>query len=414
MRRRLALLVAVTLAAGACSDALPPVSPPPAASAVRSTSRDAARERLAQALARALADPATRAAVKHRLDQSNAPEGKLQFQALLHANQGTLLASIARSAATSPAELLADLDAARNLELYLPVAAQRAAWAGDANYLVGTVGHDGDQPIGFDPTGARLLLDPRTPPRVPVLALVAQETDFTRGHPDQMMACVDMCGGDSDGGGGGSGGYGGGNLVNPPSGGLVPGLYLTQSHISGSYESWLKGDPEYEYHVYGLGDSGATVQLACTSETGKGGYYYDQNDPDWSGAALLFSDAAYADYQAKHPGAPIRIMAWEDDDEACVDHADGNGVSALVTAVDNAYKQVTSGKLDPTILRGIRAAPSIFSLLTAIHNIILTNDDFIGNGVDGLVAGDAPSGYNWVLKSDGTTTTGWFAVQHMP
>ena len=406
MSRRTSLLFLTALLGAACSDPSAPTAASIATPAPRGNSAGPARERLAQALAVALADSNTRATVKRRLDASNAREGKLQFQALVRADQGTLLTSLARAAATSPADLLADLDAARGLELYLPVAAQRAAWPGDAHYLVGTIGNDSEAPIGFDATGARRQLDPRTPPDTPVLALVPQETDFTRGHPENMMACVDMCGdGDAATGGG---------LTLPSGGGArTPGLYLVQSHFGSTYESWLKGEPEFEYHVYGVGDNGESVQLACTGEKARGDYNWDQNELDWTGMAMLLSDADYNAYQARHPGAPIRIVAWEDDDEACVDHADAGGVTALITAVDSAYQSVTSGKVDPWYIRGIRAAPSIFSLISAIHNVILTNDDFIGNAVEGTVTGDAPNGSNWVLKSDGTTSTGWFTTMRV-
>jgi len=405
MSSRIVVLFLIAFVGAACADPGAPTAALTATSATASTGPAVARERLAQALAVALADPGTRAAVKRRLDASNEREGKLQFQALVHADQGALLASLARAAAGNGAELLADLDAARGLELYLPVAAHRAAWPGDANYLVGTIGNDRDTPIAFDATGMRHLLDPNAPPSTPVLALVPQETDFTRGHPEMVMSCVDVCGSGTSTSSGGS----------PASAATRrgPGLYLVQSHFESTYESWLKGDPEYEFHVYGLGDSGESVQLACTGEKANSVYTWDQNTLDWTGYAMLFSDADYAAYQAKHPGAPIRIVAWEDDDEACVDHADVTGIAALITAVDNAYKALTSGKVDPWYVRGIKAAPSIFTLVNAIHNVILTNDDFIGNAVEGTITGDAPNGSNWVLKSNGTITTGWFTTQRV-
>jgi hypothetical protein len=406
MWRRTSLILLTTLAGAACSDNSVPNPPTVPAQASRSPGASAARERLAQALAVALADSGTRAMIKHRLDASNAREGKLQFQALVRTDQGTLLASLARAAAGSAADLLADLDAARGLELYLPVPAQRAAWPGDANYLVGTIGGDGEIPVGFDAAGVRHQLDRNAPPATPVLALVPQETDFTRGHPAMVTSCVDMCGDDGPTTGGSmpDGATGG----TPPS---APGLYLIQSHFEGSYESWLKGEPEYEYHIYGLDDNGnESVQLACTGEKAAGAYNWDQNNADWSGMVMLLSDADYNAYQTRHPGAPIRIVAWEDDDEACVDHADVNSISALISAVDKAYSDITSGKVDPWYIRGIKAAPSVFSLVSAIHNIILTNDDFIGNAVEGTITGDAPNGSNWVLKSNGTVTTGWFTT----
>ena len=403
MSRRVPLLVFMALAGAACSDrSVPTVAS--ANTAARSNAPAAARERLAKALAVALGDPATRAAVKHRLDGSNAPEGKVQFQALVRSGQTSLLAALARASAQAPSELLSDLDAARGLELYLPVPAQRAAWPGDARFLVATIGRDGERPVGFDATGARYDLDRATPPDTPVLALVPQETDFTRGHPAQMMACVDMCGdGNSGSGGQPTGG----------AGGSAPGLYLVQSHFTDYFESWIKGAPEFEYHVYGLGDNGQTVQLACTGPQQTGAYRFVQQDLDWTGSVMLLSDADYSAYQAKHPGAPVRIVAWEDDDEACVDHADVNNVSALITAVDNAYHSITSGKVDPWYIHGIKAAPSIFALVSAIHNVILTNDDLIGNGVEGTITGDAPNGANWVVKSTGTVTTGWFTTMRV-
>jgi hypothetical protein len=405
MSRRVVLSVAVALVLVACSEnTVPTISTTSAAAHV--TAARTARERLAQLLAVALGDSGTRAAVKRRLDASNAPEGKVQFQALVQADQSALLASLVRAGATSAADLLADLNAARGLELYLPVAAQRAAWTGDLNYLVGTIGSDGEVPVGFDARGSEHRLDPKSPPDTPVLALVPQETDFTGGHPERMMSCVDMCSGTT-----GSGGVG---TSSQTQSGSAPGLYLVQSHFGESYESWLKGDPEFEYHIYGVSDNGTSIELACTSEHSAGVYAWDQNQLDWTGAVMLLSDADYNAYQSKHPGAPIRIVAWEDDDEACVDHVDVGGVSALITAVDNAYKAVTSGKVDPWYVRGIRSAPSIFSLLTAMHNIILTNDDFIGNAVEGTITGDAPNGSNWVLKTNGTITTGWFTTARIP
>ena len=118
MSRRMLLLVVLAFAAAGCSDRAVPTA---STAAAGTTTARAARERLAQSLAVALSDPATRGAVKRRLDASNAPEGKLQFQALVQADQGALLVLLARASATSSADLLADLDAARGLELYLPL-----------------------------------------------------------------------------------------------------------------------------------------------------------------------------------------------------------------------------------------------------------------------------------------------------
>jgi len=398
MSRRLSYVVALVVL-GACADHDPTTLPatPPTRVAPPSLATTA-RERLAQRLATALSDPATRAALARRLEQSHAPEGKLQFQALVRADGGTLLTALASRGATSATELLADLEAAHGLELYLPVETHRAQWHGSTDYLVATLQQDGDAPVAFDPTGRRMLLDPNTPPATPVIALVPQETDFTGGRPELASTCFDLC---APVGGGSSG-----SLL------LSAGLTITQSHFDDDYESWLKGKPEFEYHVYGLGDNGETVQLACTGERAGGAYAWDQNDLNWSGSAMLLSESDRAAYEAQHPGAPVRIVAYEDDDESCVARVDANRVGTLLLAVDAAYKSVTSGKVEPWLFRGIKAAPSVFALLQAVRNVITSADDLIGTAVESTVAGTAPGGANWVVKTDGTRTTGWFTTQY--
>lgn len=392
------------LAACSPDESAPPASPPPPGPQVGSSTPVDARERLTMRLAVALGDPATRAALKRRLDASRAPEGKLQFQALARADQGLLLASLASRGATSIADLVADLDAARPLEVYLPVEAHRVGWNGDANLLVATAAQDGDIPVAYDLAGNRRLLDPASPPSVPVLALVPQELDFTRGRPALAASCVDLCPDDEGSAGSVS------TPANSSSG--TAGLYLTTSHFEESFEGWLKGAPEYEFHVYGKGDSDESEQLSCTGEKTGWPFFYDQNGPDWRGSAMLLSEGERQRYEAAHPGAPIRIVAYEDDDGACIPRFDGNRVGQLIAAVDAAYRNVTSGKVEPWLIRGVRAAPSAFNLFSAIRNIITTGDDLIGNAVETTVAGYAPGGANWVLKSEGTRTFGWFTTEY--
>ncbi|MBA2292356.1 MAG: hypothetical protein H0W15_07870 [Gemmatimonadales bacterium] len=401
---RWSLPILLLALATACADRdLPSTAVPPADAAPAGTSAAAARERLAERLAIALRDPATRAALKQKLDRSRAPEHKLQFQALARAEAAKLLASLA-TGSTSIDAVLADLDQARHLELYLPVESHRAAWQGDEQFLVATAAADGEAPVAFDTRGVRHRLDPATPPTMPVLALVPQETDFTGGRPHLQMSCWDYCGGGDAGGGGGGGGSWTPRVT-------VPGLYLTTSHFEETFESWIKGNPEFEYHVYGDDASGNAVQLACTGEHSGGMYAFDQNDPDWSGSALLISDAERQTYEQRAPGKPIRIIAMEDDDEACVARVDVQRTMDLIQAIDAFYKAYTSGKLDPTLFRGIKAAPSAFNLLKAMRSWLTTADDFIGTAVEVSVAGGVPGGANLVLKGEGTRTFGWFGTE---
>src|SRR5690606_32309960 len=132
-----ALILPLAIVVG-CSDEQPTTSPPadsPAAAVAASP-----RERLTRRLALALADPAVRQDLADRLHRSSAPEGKLQFQALTRTADQQLLARLATVGEGGMAALLADLDAARGLEVYLPVPAHRAAWSGDDHLLVATVG----------------------------------------------------------------------------------------------------------------------------------------------------------------------------------------------------------------------------------------------------------------------------------
>ncbi len=404
-RRSLPILLLAVGAACADRDLPSTITSAPPPAEAPATPR-AARERLTERLAHALSDPALRASFKRRFDASRAPEQKLQFQALARADQAVLLAALARSA-SSVQEVVGDLAAARALEVYLPVASHREAWDGGADILVATIERDGEAPVAFDVRGNRHRLDPDTPPGVPVIALVPQETDFTNGRPHLAVTCWDYCGG-GDGGGGGGGGSGG--VAPPPS--SAGGLYLTSSHFEESHESWIKGKPEYEYHVYGVDANGEAEQLACTGEHAGGPFVFDQNDGDWSGSAMLLSEADRAAYEQRRPGKPVRIVGFEDDDEACVARIDGSRLTTLLAAVDASYRSLTSGKVEPLLFRGIKAAPSVFNLLRAVRNAITTGDDFIGNAVETSVVGWVPGGANWALKTEGTRTTGWFTTEY--
>src|SRR3989442_12698813 len=97
---------------------------------------------------------------------------------------------------------------------------------------------DDDPPIAFDPDGRRQVLDPKTPPATPVLAVVPVETDFSR-PPAKVIECIDECGG------GGGGPIGGGVPPPPP----APGLYMTKNHFVQDFEGWLNGQPEFEVHM---------------------------------------------------------------------------------------------------------------------------------------------------------------------
>src|SRR5262249_43978802 len=161
------------------------------------------------------------------------------------------------------------------LEVYLPVPAHRAAWTGDDNVLVATAIGDREAPVAFSPAGQRFLLSPDVPPATPVIALVPVETDFAA--PVSRILCDVDC----SGGGGGSGGGG------TPS---APGLYMTKSHFVKDFEGWLKGAPEFELHILGQqGQSDSLKDYQCIGEQQAAPYYFNQDDLDWAGNVMLFS-----------------------------------------------------------------------------------------------------------------------------
>jgi len=381
----------------ACSDrrevATAPAVPPelPAASRLAAPRRP---DQLAFLFAKALSSPAFRAYIKAQLDASPFPEHKLQLQGFLPANGGRGLRHLAEENGTSEADVEREAAAAIPLEVYLPVPAQRAAWTGDENVLVATALGDRDAPVAFDPAGRRTVLSPTTPPAVPVIALVPVETDFTT--PPTRAECLQDCGG-----GGGSGGGGG-----TP---LPAGLYMTKAHFDGTYESWLKGNPEFEIHILGqLGTTDSLTDYQCAGEHAGGPYTFDQNNTDWSGSVLLFSQTQINNYKAAHPGQGLRVFALEDDDTACQIKTDPNRFKRLVQAVDSAARLLAGGRdSTSTTAKYWRYARVAYNIFKALASLINSNDDLIGNAVEDDIVGSFYPGYNWFVKGDNNITNGW-------
>src|SRR5881394_3363954 len=208
--------VAALLLIAACGERT--VTPPAETSTARVPESSRRPEALAKMVAKGLKNPAFRAYLKAQLDASPYREHKLQFETFLAANEGRAFREIAGENGTTKEALATEAKAAIALEVYLPVPAHRAAWSGDENILVATALSDDDPPIAFDVEGRRQLLDPKTPPAIPVLAVVPVETDFSR-VPARVVECIEDCGG-----GGGTVG----DVTPPPP---APGLYMTKSHF---------------------------------------------------------------------------------------------------------------------------------------------------------------------------------------
>ncbi|HEX5575340.1 MAG TPA: hypothetical protein VFX42_05655 [Gemmatimonadales bacterium] len=395
-------VLAAAAIVAACEPA--PTAPHEAASipgASTFTNQASAREamdRLARRVARAMADPGFRSYVKEQLDRSPFGEHKVQFQGFLRASNGRALKEVARLSAASETEIEDDASNATPLEMYFPVPAHRTAWSGGPDLLVASAWEDHESPVAYDVLGKRQLLSPVDPPATPVLAVEPVETDFA--HPlgqGSQATCTTACGG---GGGGGT---------SPPPGGL----YMTYSHFVQDFEGWLKGDPEFEIHI--LGQSGASDSLRdyqCAGGAGGGYYHFDQNDLNWTGSVLLFSQTQLNNYKTAHPNQNFRVVALEDDDTGCAIKFDGNRFKSLISTIQSQYPNLTGSKdTATTIAKYVKRANALQKILAAAYSFITTQDDLIGNAIEDVVVGVFYPGANWIFKGESNVTNGWIKLE---
>jgi hypothetical protein len=393
--------LAVVAALAACERNVPTGSneetTPTLTPASRSSVERGAMDRLARKLARALADPAFRSYLKGELDRSPFPEHKLQLRNLLYQSNHLALKEVARLVASPESEIETDLDEAVPIEVYFPVPAHRAGWDGGDNVLVASARQDREAPIAYDVSGRRQILSPDSPPSTPVLAVVPVETDFSHPNGPGSEATCTTCGG---GGGGGTGG--------PP-----PGLYMTYSHFVQDFEGWLKGEPEFEYHI--LGQSGASDSLKdyqCAGGAAGGYYNFDQNNLNWTGSVLLFTQAQLASYKTSHPNQNFRIVALEDDDAACTIKIDASRFLKMVSTLQSQYPNLAGAK-DTTsgIVKIVKRANALQKILQAAYNFITTQDDMIGTAIEDVVIGQFYPGANWIVKGENNVTNGWAKLE---
>lgn len=348
---------------------------------------------LARMVAKGLKNPAFRAYLKAQLDASPYREHKLQFETFLAANSARALRQIAGENGGDTELVARHATKAIALEVYFPVAEHARAWSGDEQVLVATALRDEDVPVAFDVKGRELLLDPKTPPAVPVLALVPVETDFSR--TPSRQTCIDCA-----------------PLPPPPPpppAVPAPGLYMTKSHFVQDFEGWLKGSPEFEVHI--LGQKGQTDSLTdyqCAGEHAGGPYTFDQNNLDWSGRVMLFSKTQIDQYNAAHPQSNVRVFVVEDDDTACQIKTDPERWQRVVNSVDNAYGGFTSGNDSSNVIRKYYGyARSAYNIFQALASLIKTNDELVGNAVEDRVVGTFYPGFNWFVKTENNATNGW-------
>lgn len=386
-------VAAVLVLAAACSDRN--LTPPDETSVATLPASPAAGPpvELARMVAKGLKNPAFRAYLKAQLDASPYREHKLQFETFLTANGARALRQIAGENGGKPDLVERQAKQAIALEVYFPIAEHAGAWSGDEQVLVATALRDADVPVAFDVEGRQLVLDPKTPPATPVLALVPVETDFSIRPARQT--CLEDCGG------------GGGGVIPPPP--PAPGLYMTKSHFVQDFEGWLKGSPEFEVQILGQrGQTDSLISYQCAGEHAGGPYTFDQNNLDWSGSVLLFSKQQFDQYNAAHPGQNIRVFVVEDDDTACQIKTDPDRFQKLIYQVDSAYNRLTSGNDSSTTVRKYFGyAKAAYQIWQKLASLIKSNDELVGDAVKDEIVGAFYPGYNWFVKGENTITNGW-------
>ena len=397
------LAVAATLTA---CERTPPTSanegaiPPAESPAGHYSLERAAMDRLARRLAQSLADPAFRSSLKAELDRSPFPEGKLHLQRLLQASDSRLLKEVARLSTSDEAEVEADAKLSIPVEVYFPVPAHRAGWTGGPDLLVASAREDREEPIAYDVTGRRQALSADAPPATPVLALVPVETNFDQPlGPGAEATCTECSPGGTGGGGTGSA--------------APTGMFMTYSHFVQDFEGWLKGSPEFEFHILGqAGTSDSLRDYQCAGAAASGYYRFDQNALDWTGSVLLFSQAQLNSYKTTHPNQNFRIIALEDDDTGCSIKFDSERFRRVITAIQTEYPNVTGAK-DTTsgILKYVKRANALQKILQAVYSFITTQDDFIGNAIEDKVVGQFFAGANWIIKGEDNKTNGWIKLE---
>ena len=411
---RSAALLAALLLTAACGERPSPLEPragnrpAPGGSpvATESSSPDQPKhERLARRLALALGDPAFRSSAFQALKQSRVREGKVHLQRFLEGNQRRLLHRVAELAGEDEATIAIDLDQSAPIEIYLPVPAHRRAWAGGPNLLVATAEGDRDAPVGFDIRGKRQLLDPVQPPNVPVIALVRAEVSFDAESGPAGAEADDT---DPNKEAPTSGGAGPGpNPGTNPSLSAGPGLYLTYARINSTFEGWLKGAPEFEVHILGQdGNSSAMRTYQCAGESAGVPYQYNQDETEWRGSVLLFSQAQLDGYKAEHPGQAVRILVMEDDDTRCVIKTDSARIARFFSQIAASYGQLTGGRDTLISVKTFRKAQTIYQLLKAFWSTLQTQDEIVGTAIEDTVVGEYYSGANWIIKGENTVTHG--------
>lgn len=291
-----------------------------------------------RAVALALRDANLRNDIKNSMRGAPFKEHKLELGRYL---TPTSLNSVAAASGQTATQLATALQLVRPLEFYMPVATHRSKWTGGNDLLVVSQLDDRSQMVAFNLNGDLVSVSRDAPPSTPTLSIVPMETHFDKplnmsewtNEDDldgkaigtlirrselkpRMIVEEEECG--SGCGGGGSS--------------QTPGYYMTFSRIVDRGEPWTKGDPEIEIHFHGPTDAGNSqygADLSCSGEHALPEKTFDQNNAFWNGSVLLFTQSEEDAFAAQFPDGH-HVIAWEDDDTACLIKTDQESLSQVL------------------------------------------------------------------------------------
>jgi hypothetical protein len=395
--------VMVTISTGCRNDA--PTEPPSVtgpslmAASLRGDSLAAMRA-VARGLAVSLADANIRSGVHAALSRSTAREKKLHLQRFLKARGANLGRAVGRRSAFGELGWTGAVSQLPDLEMYLPIPAQRAAWKGTNDILVAgfletdeEIQKAGGMVTAYRTDGSSVQIAYNAVPKQPVIVIYPVETQFgTDGESPKASAsgatalAASSIGGDL-----------GPNIIFPPGPVPVPSacasnnpnganLYICHTSISnpGQYEEFLRGGPELSMAMFsfvppipgGLVNPATRRLIACINEDQPGAQFYNQDSDTWDAKALLLSRAAL---QAElSSGRRVTMIVWEDDNGSkCDFNPEGNRVIAWGTVYQlsfiSALVGIGSGGL------GGWALASVSAIINGIAQMFGTSgDDVVG------------------------------------
>ena len=400
-----------------------------AAASRPANTRTTAMETLTRSVATALGDQAVRERVRDDMRDSPFREHKLPLRTYLSGQGGALLDAMAAHSGQSREQMLQLVSSMPDIEFYMPVEAQRNAWAATGDVLVAYQVAEKDAPVAFDVAGGRSVLSLAAPPSRPVMSLVPVETDFVHPYKGRKLVNRFTHGGSTigtydvdirstviapecqvDDPTCGTGGDTGGGTYTPP-----PGLYMNMSNISDLGEAWTKGSPEIEVIVLGPDDINPNAhELTCAGEHSTGARYFNQDNNTWSGSVLIMTPTEVTNYHFfdTDPGPkPFVIQLWEDDDAPCVIKTDKD-LAALANSAYNSGMGVYHKVFGPTTCGTqcqLGVLQGIISFVRSVGGLISTNDDFIGSAINrNTITNPNYTGYSHILitNADGSSRNG--------